>query len=203
MKSSMRRCSFGAATDSGSNSPGAEPRGTCPAIFAGKSEQHRFTERRAKPCARARSGTERHAPRRQLAPRPAIDDDGLDPPPARGIGALDDGTARREPAVSPRREREQDAREIASLVREHVFLAGRVLFVQSPFQDAVLDEALEPSRQRIRRDPESLFEVLKASRAEQGISNDEQRPAVAHLIKGPRNRALHVRKALSLHRRGR
>src|SRR5262250_3443920 len=82
---------------------------------------------------------------------------------------------------APIPKRPQHRTEGPPLVGQRVLRPGRVLAVELPRDDAVLEQTTEPVRERVRADPvERLLEILKLpGPLEQEVSQDQNRPGFA------------------------
>ena len=58
-------------------------------------------------------------------------------------------------------------------------MALRVLLVGAPFEDVLVDQPLEPGRQRVAGDAEPLLQLVEAPPPVHHVADDEQRPALA------------------------
>jgi hypothetical protein len=85
----------------------------------------------------------------------------------------------RHPAVAPAGERDDDGIEVAALLGETVLVARRPLLVGHALEDAVLGQLLQAIGEAMARGAEVGVEVLEAAHAEEGVAQDEERPAVA------------------------
>src|SRR5262245_22829536 len=94
-------------------------------------------------------------------------------------------------SLTPGIEGLQHGREILSLWREEIFIAGRMARVETSGDHAMRLQGLEPSLQRIGGDArQPLLELLEAQRSlAPQIAQDQQRPAFANHVKGARDRA--------------
>ena len=101
--------------------------------------------------------------------------------------------------VSPREQRDEDGTKIASARGEHIFVARRVFAVTAALEKPGVDQRVEPSRQHVRRDAETLLELIETRQPVQGIAQNEDTPPLAHALEAAGNRADHAAKALSLH----
>src|SRR3989442_542228 len=78
-------------------------------------------------------------------------------------------------------------------------VASAVLGVGHALEDAVLHELLEPVRQAMARGAEVGLEVVEPADAEEGVAQDEERPAVAHDGEGAGHGAGQVADVLPAH----
>jgi len=98
--------------------------------------------------------------------------------------------AGRRVLVAPLHQRDEDRPEIDALAREPVLEALRTLLVARAPQDTLVDQALEPRLQDVARDPEVALEVVEAAGAEEGVAQDQQRPALADELERAGDRAV-------------
>src|SRR5215813_8815645 len=82
---------------------------------------------------------------------------------------------------APIPERPQHGAEGPSLVGQRVLRPRRVLSVELPCDDAVLEQTTEPARERVRADPlERALEILKLpGPLEEEVSQNQNRPGFA------------------------
>lgn len=81
-------------------------------------------------------------------------------------------------AVAPFDQHDQGWSEFASLLGEDVLRTAGALGVGNALQQPFIAHQLESVAEDVRRDPESLLELLESRRAEDGIAQDQQRPAL-------------------------
>src|SRR4030042_62213 len=103
---------------------------------------------------------------------------------ARGLEEV--GVAQRRSAVrfAPLVERFQHRGESLALLGQEILVARRVRFIEPSRDDTLTFKALEPCRERVRRETrQALLEVAKAQRSEPPqIAKDQQRPSFANHI---------------------
>src|SRR5262249_21980819 len=129
----------------------------------------------------------------------AIDEDRVDRRAGLRIDEKHARAFRREVPVSPREQRDENGTKVASARGEHIFVARRVFAVTAALEKASVDQRVEPSRQHVGRDAETLLELIEARQPVQGIAQNEDAPPLAHALEAAGNGADHALKALSLH----
>src|SRR5262245_41081091 len=94
---------------------------------------------------------------------------------------LDDpwGSGAREVAVAPLHQREQSDAEVAALVGQHVLVPLGPLVVARALEDAGVDEPREAVAEDVSRDAEAALEIVEAPNPEEGVADDQERPALA------------------------
>src|SRR4030095_4475226 len=87
-------------------------------------------------------------------------------------------------------------------------LRGQVILEPVPLgahvdalEDLVVDQMLEARREDVLGDPEAALEVAETSGAEEGVSDDEERPPVAEGLERLGDPAVNVGEALPPHGR--
>jgi hypothetical protein len=93
---------------------------------------------------------------------------------AGGVKDLDGWAVGRGPRVTPLSHGGDDWPQVTPLVSEAVLVAGRMLLVGDPGEDALVDEPGEPLVEDAAGDPEAGLEVVEAANAEEGVAQDEQ-----------------------------
>jgi hypothetical protein len=91
---------------------------------------------------------------------------------------------RRVVAVAPLHERDDRRPEVDALLAEAVLEALGALLVAPALEQALLGQALEAIGQDVAGDAEAALEVVEAADAQEGVADDEQRPAVAEDLEG-------------------
>ena len=86
-------------------------------------------------------------------------------------------------AVAPFHEHDQGGREFASLVGEHVLRPARPLRVRNAFEQLLVAQQLEACGEDVGRDPEVRLELLEPREADDGVAEDQQRPALPDDLK--------------------
>ena len=69
-------------------------------------------------------------------------------------------------------------------------MARRALLVAAALEHALLDQALQPRLQHVARDPEAALEVVEPPHASERVTQDEDRPPLAHDLERPRDGAV-------------
>src|SRR5262245_10997426 len=94
-------------------------------------------------------------------------------------------------ALTPGIESLEHGREILSFCRKEIFIARRMARVETGRDHAMRLQSLEPGRQRIGGDAcQPFLELLEAQwPLALQIAQDQQRPALADHVEGPRHRA--------------
>src|SRR5581483_5608599 len=80
--------------------------------------------------------------------------------------------------------------QVAALLRQPVLVALGALLVEHPVEDPLLDEAVEALGQHIAGDTEARLELVEAAPAEEGVADDQERPALADDLQGAGDRAV-------------
>lgn len=96
------------------------------------------------------------------------------------------------PFVSPLTQRGHHRPQSSALVGEHVVVSASGLVVDPAFEHPRADESVEPVRQDVAGDAESLDEVIEAADAEEGITKDQQGPPLADDLERLGDRAMHI-----------
>ena len=96
---------------------------------------------------------------------------------------------RRDPALAPLAQREQDREQIEPLFGQAVGDAPAVGRVRLALQDPVLDQPGKPVREDVAGDAEGRLEFLEMLEAVEGAAQDQERPAFAHRLERGRDRA--------------
>jgi hypothetical protein len=104
--------------------------------------------------------------------------------------ACDSRGFRREVAIAPLHQREQRNGQLAALLAQPVLEAWRTLTVGASLQDPFGDEPREAISEDVSRHAQALLELVEAAQAEEGIPDDQQRPALPHELEGARDRAV-------------
>ena len=91
--------------------------------------------------------------------------------------------------VAPLHQRDHHRPEVDPLLGEPVLVPWRALLVGAPLEDPLLDQPLQPRLQHVPRDPEVPLEVVEAANAEEGVADDQERPALADDLERSRDRA--------------
>jgi hypothetical protein len=86
---------------------------------------------------------------------------------------------RRVVAVTPFHEHNQGGPELTSLVGEHVLRPTGPLRVRDAFEQSLVAQPLEPVGEDVGGNPELRLEVLEARETDEGVAEDQQRPAFA------------------------
>src|SRR5262249_21686687 len=93
------------------------------------------------------------------------------------------------PAIAPAEQRHDDGIEVAPFLRELVLIARRPFLIPNALEDPVLDELLQATGEHVACRPETSLKLLEAACAQEGLAQDEQRPAIADHRQRPRDRA--------------
>jgi hypothetical protein len=104
------------------------------------------------------------------------------------------------PAVAPGRDCEEDVAEFPALVREEVVVADGLVGVWAAFDDAVVEEVVEPLGEDLSGDAEVAVEIVEAADPDEEVSQDERWPGFAGDIERAGDGARHVAEGVSLHR---
>jgi hypothetical protein len=92
-------------------------------------------------------------------------------------------------AVAPLHQRDQHRPEVYALVGEPVLEALGALLVGALLEDPLVDEAPQAVGQDVARDAEVILEVVEAPHAEEGVADDQHRPAVPDPLQRAGDRA--------------
>lgn len=87
-------------------------------------------------------------------------------------------------AVAPDEERVNDGPEVFTGLGELVEVSAAVVGVGESFEDAAVDEPVQAARQDGLGDVEVGVEVVEAANPVEGVTDDEQRPALADDLEG-------------------
>src|SRR5437899_2399976 len=132
-------------------------------------------------------------------PASAINEDWLDGRAGLGVDKQHARAFRRKVLVAPGEQRNEDGTEIAPARGQQIFVARRPFAVTAARQNARVDQGIEPSRQGIRRDPETLLELIEPRQPVERITQNENAPPLAHALETAGDRAYHPAKTFSLH----
>src|SRR5262245_30850466 len=100
----------------------------------------------------------------------------------RGAGPLD-------VAVAPLAERGDDRVQVRARLGQVVLEARRVLLVLPPLEDALLDQLLDARGEDVARGAGLALDLVEPVRAEEGLADHEQRPAIADDVQRSCDRA--------------
>src|SRR5205823_3939399 len=89
-----------------------------------------------------------------------------------------------QPPVAPVLEGDQDGQGAAADRGQDVLVAGRVAGVRAAFQDAVVDELVEPFGEDLAGDPEAGAQLVEPVPAAGHVPQQEQAPPVADHVEG-------------------
>src|SRR5215813_10344962 len=93
------------------------------------------------------------------------------------------------PAITPTEQRDDHRVQIAAFFGQLVLEARRPLLIADALEDAVLDELLQAVGEDMAGGAEVGLKFLEAARAQKGLAQDEQRPAIADHRQAARDRA--------------
>ena len=96
------------------------------------------------------------------------------------------------PFISPLRKREDDWGQFLALFGELVLIIGGPIAGCDFGEDAAVHQLIETNRECVFGDPQRRLEVCETSRAEHGVTDDQQGPPGSNQVEGARNGALHV-----------
>jgi squalene cyclase len=65
-----------------------------------------------------------------------------------------------------------------------------VLAVADAFEDSLFDKPVEPVGEDVAGNPKALLELVEAAQAQEGVTNDQERPALADDLERACNRAV-------------
>ena len=71
-----------------------------------------------------------------------------------------------------------------------VLVALGPLAIPNPLENALLDEPAKTVGKHVAGDAETLLELVEVAKAEEGVADDQQRPALADDLEGTGDRAL-------------
>lgn len=100
------------------------------------------------------------------------------------------GAVGRRITVTPGHQGRQNGPQVATFVCHDVLVADRALLVGAPVNYSFVDETPEPVGEHIPSDAEALKEILETGHPCKGLANDQQRPSIAHGLKGASDRAV-------------
>lgn len=101
--------------------------------------------------------------------------------------------------IAPMHEADDDRIEAQALLRQPVFMPQRCLAVGHLLQHAMIHKVLQPLGQHAPRNAQPILKLIKSPHTEKCLSQDEQRPAIAHHSHRARQRAILPVKFLPLH----
>ncbi len=101
--------------------------------------------------------------------------------------------------VAPCEERNQDGPKVAGARGRYVFVPGGPFAVAPAFEQTRRDQRIEPAREHIRRNPETLLKLIEPGEPMQGIAQNKNAPPLAHVLEAAGDRTWHPAEALSLH----
>jgi len=104
-----------------------------------------------------------------------------------------------EVPVAEGRQGHEHGPEIATLLRQHVLVARRMLGIEPSHEKSGVDEPVQPPREHVGCDLEARLKLVKTGQSVERVPQDEDAPPFAHAIKRARDRAQHVSKGLLLH----
>src|SRR5579864_7246016 len=78
-------------------------------------------------------------------------------------------------------------------------MAGWALAVGATLEQAAFDQGVEPAGQDVRRDAETLLELVEAREAAECVAQDQDAPPFADALQAAGDRASHVSEAFALH----
>jgi hypothetical protein len=128
-------------------------------------------------------------------------DDRVGPVAAGGVVEDDGGAvATDRPAVAPGGDGEEDVAELPAFVREEVVVADGLVGVWAAFDDAVVEEMVEPLGEDLAGDAEVALELVEAADADEEVSKDERRLSMMNLahVDRPRRKREMTRDLLTL-----
>jgi hypothetical protein len=96
-------------------------------------------------------------------------------------------------------EGDEDRPKGAALVAEDIVIATAGIVVGMSLEHTMLDQCLEPSRQDVAGDAETLVELLEPGHAEEGVANDQQSPPLPDDFERAGHGTGHVFKRRSAH----
>src|SRR5437773_559823 len=106
---------------------------------------------------------------------------------------------RRKMLVAPGHQRQQHRTKIATALRQAVFMARRFFAVELAFQQAFLDQPVEPARQHVGGDAQALLEFIETGHSVEGVAQDQDAPPLANPFQAAGDGAWHVDETLALH----
>src|SRR5207253_3172345 len=81
--------------------------------------------------------------------------------------------------VTPLPETRQRDLEVPAFPSEPILVTWGPLAVADAFEDAFLDEPVEPIGEDVAGDFQTLLKLVETPKAEEGVANDQQRPPLA------------------------
>jgi hypothetical protein len=92
-------------------------------------------------------------------------------------------------AVAPVQERCDDGEQVDPLGGQAVLVSLRPLLVQVLLEHALVTQALQARGQHVAGNAEALLELVEAREPDEGVADDEHRPALADDLQRARDRA--------------
>nr|WP_320177775.1 hypothetical protein [Roseovarius pacificus] len=94
-----------------------------------------------------------------------------------------------QPAVPELHQRKHDLEQVLATFGKKVLSARLTLFFPND-KDFVLDQRIQPIRQRLSRDTEALLKSIEPANTEKCFPDDQKRPTVDHKLYGAADRAI-------------
>ena len=88
------------------------------------------------------------------------------------------GRGGRQAVIAPREQRHHHRKECEPALGEQVLVPRRVVLVGALFKNAAIGEGLKATAEDVGRDAELPAERVEAAHTKEGVSNDQQRPAL-------------------------
>jgi hypothetical protein len=86
--------------------------------------------------------------------------------------------------IPPIQQSDHHRPQVEALLSQTVFITDRPVLVLDAFEDAVVQQCVEPGGQHITGDFQAPLKVLETTNAEEGIPEDQKRPALSDHLQG-------------------
>ena len=103
------------------------------------------------------------------------------------------------PIAAPSPHRGEHVPECLALIGQAVFVTRRTFFVRNFFQQAFVDQSIEPPRENCARNFQRALEVLEATTAGERFAHHKWRPPITNQVGGARDWARPLIKTSSPH----
>ena len=130
----------------------------------------------------------------------AVHQDGVGLRAGLAVDDHDTGAFGSEMLVAPGEQRPQHRPKVAAGLGQDVFVARRSFAIAAAFEQAFLDQGIEPPRQHVGRDPRLSWNSSKPRQSERRVAQNEDAPPLADPLQAAGDGALHVAEALAPHR---
>jgi hypothetical protein len=132
-------------------------------------------------------------------PAHRIHQDGLDRHPGPGIHEHHARALRGKVLVAPGEQRDENRTKIVAARGGHIFIPRRPVAVAAALKQTHIHQAIETASEHIRRDTETLLELVEPLEPVQRIAQNQDAPPLAHALEAACNRTGHLAEAFALH----